>query len=207
MGWLHGAMLTRQPFTLSVFVHGLERRRERQRLKLAYRRLHTINRGAEQRGRVPDFDRYVQEREYQELLGEMATGETSNLFRVSIYQTLRASGPEPNLAALSEAVDFCAESIESAGDCKVGRGEFRQHELWASSLPLGRDIHAKARKYPTANAGDMLPLVGTKCGSPTGIPFAFADPGRTVELLNPYDEEHANYTLVISGRSGIAARR
>ena len=39
MGWLHGAMLTRQPFTLSVFVHGLERRRERQRLKLAYRRL------------------------------------------------------------------------------------------------------------------------------------------------------------------------
>ena len=202
MGWLHGAMLTRQPFTLSVFVHGLERRRERRRLKLAYRRLHTINRGAEQRGRVPDFDRYVQEREYQELLGEMATGETSNLFRVSIYQTLRASGPEPNLAALSEAVDFCAESLESAGDCKVGRGEFRQHELWASSLPLGRDIHAKARKYPTANAADMLPLVGTKCGSPTGIPFAFADPGRTVELLNPYDEEHANYTLVISGRSG-----
>jgi hypothetical protein len=202
MGWLHGAMLSRQPFTLSVFVHGLERRRERQRLKLAYRRLHTINRGAEQRGRVPDFDRYVQEREYQELLGELATGETSNLFRVSIYQTLRAPGPEPNLAALAEAVDFCAEQVESAGDCKVNRGEFRQHELWASSLPLGRDIHGRARKYPTANTGDMLPLIGTKCGSPTGIPFAFADPGRTVELLNPYDEEHANYTLVLSGRSG-----
>ena len=202
MGWLHGAMLTRQPFTLSVFIHGLERRRERQKLKLAYRRLFTINRGAEQRGRVPDFDRYVQEREYQELLGELATGETSNLFRVAIFQTLRARGPDPNLMALAEAVDFCAESIESAGDCKVNRGEFRQHELWPSSLPLGRDIHGKARKYPTANAGDMLPLVGTKCGSPTGIPFAFADPGRTVELLNPYDEEHANYTVVISGRSG-----
>ena len=99
MGWLYGAMLTRQPFTLSVFVHGLERRRERQRLKLAYRRLFTINRGAEQRGRVPDFDRYVQEREYRELLGEMATGETSNLFRVSVYQTLRARGPDPDLAA------------------------------------------------------------------------------------------------------------
>jgi type IV secretory pathway VirB4 component len=48
----------------------------------------------------------------------------------------------------------------------------------------------------------MLPLVGTTCGSPTGIPFAFADPGRTVELLNPYDEEHPNHTMVISGRSG-----
>jgi TraG P-loop domain len=202
MGWLHGAMLTRQPFTLSVFVHGLERRRERQRLKLAYRRLHTINRGAEQRGRVPDFDRYVQEREYRELLGDLATGETSNLFRVSVYQTLRARGPDPDLAGLAEAVDFCTESIESAGDCKVGRGEFRQHELWCSSLPLGRDLHRKARKYPTANAGDMLPLIGTRCGSPTGVPFAFADPGRTVELINPYDEEHPNHTIVISGRSG-----
>jgi hypothetical protein len=63
-------------------------------------------------------------------------------------------------------------------------------------------VHGKVRKYPTANTADMVPLVGTTCGSPTGIPFAFADPGRTVELLNPYDEEHANYTLVISGRSG-----
>ena len=151
---------------------------------------------------MPDFDRYVQEREYQELLGEMATGETSNLFRVAIYQTLRARGPEPNLAGLAEAVDFCAELIESSGDCKINRGEFRQSELWPSSLPLGRDLYGKARKYPTDNTGDMVPLVGTKCGSPTGIPFAFADPGRTVELLNPYDEEHSNYTMVIAGRSG-----
>ena len=203
MGWLHGAMLTRQPFTMSVFIHALERRRERQKLKLAYRRLFTINRGAEQRGRVPDFDRYVQEREYQELLGEMAGGEQANLFQVAIYQTLRARGPEPNLAALSEAVDFCAESIESGGDCKVNRGEFRQHELWPSSLPLGRDLMHRVRKYPTDNTGDMLPLVGTKCGSPTGIPFAFADPGRTVELLNPYDEEHSKLQLHARNRGPL----
>ena len=95
MGWLHGAMLTRQPFTLSVYVHALERRRERQRLKLAYRRLFTINRGAESRGRVPDFDRYVQEREYEGLLGQLATGEQTGLFHVSIYEQLRARGPGP----------------------------------------------------------------------------------------------------------------
>ena len=45
MGWLHSAMLIRQPFTFCVYVHALERRRERQKLKLAYRRLFTINRG------------------------------------------------------------------------------------------------------------------------------------------------------------------
>ena len=115
---------------------------------------------------------------------------------------LRARGPDPDLAALSEAVDFCAEQIESAGDCKVNAGTFRQQQLWESTLPLGRDVLAQVRKYPTVNAADMLPLVGTKCGSPTGIPFAFADPGRTVELLNLYDEQHPNHTLLIAGRSG-----
>ncbi|MFZ0381153.1 MAG: DUF87 domain-containing protein [Solirubrobacteraceae bacterium] len=202
MGWLHGAMLTRQPFTLSVYVHALERRRERQRLKLAYRRLFTINRGAESRGRVPDFDRYVQEREYEGLLGQLATGEQTGLFHVSIYERLRARGPDPDLPALSEAVDFCTEQIESAGDVKVNAGTFRQQRLWESTLPLGRDVVAQVRKYPTVNAADMLPLVGTKCGSPTGIPFAFADPGRTVELVNLYDELHPNHTMLIAGRSG-----
>ncbi|HTX12172.1 MAG TPA: DUF87 domain-containing protein [Solirubrobacteraceae bacterium] len=202
MGWLHSAMLTRQPFCLCVFVHALERRRERQRLKLAYRRLFTINRGAESRGRVPDFDRYVQEREYEGLLGQLATGEQTGLFHVSIYQQLRAPGPDPDLSALSEAVDFCSEQIESAGDCKINAGTFRQQRLWESALPLGRDVAAQVRKYPTVNAADMLPLVGTKCGSPTGIPFAFADPGRTVELLNLYDELHPNHTMLIAGRSG-----
>jgi TraG P-loop domain len=202
LGWLHGAMLTRQPYTLSVYVQGLERRRERRQLKIAYRRLFTINRGAEHKGRVPDFDRYIQEGEYQDLLSEFATGENANFFRVSIYQSLRARGPEPNLEELGEAVDYCTELIESKGDCRVGRGEFRQAELWPSTLPLGRDLAGKGRKYPTDNTADMVPLVGTQCGSPTGIPFAFAEPGRTVERLNPFDEEHPNHTMIIAGRSG-----
>src|SRR5947199_6713096 len=122
-------MITRQQFCLSVYIHALERRRERQRLKLAYRRLFTINRGAEQRGRVPDFDRYVQEREYEGLLGELAGGQQAGIYRVAVYQALRARGPAPDAAALAEAVDYCAEQIEAVGDCKVARGEFPQHEL------------------------------------------------------------------------------
>ena len=42
-------------------------------LKVAYRRLFMINRRAEQLGRVPDYDRYVQEREYERLLWQMAS--------------------------------------------------------------------------------------------------------------------------------------
>lgn len=202
LGWLLETMLTRQPFALSVHVRALDRRRERQRFKLGHRRLFAINRGAEQRGRVPDFDRYAQEDEYRDLLTEMAGRERARLFEVSVYQALRAPGPRPDLEALNEAVTYCADAMETAVDCKVGRGEFRQRELWASTLPLGQDIARRVRKYATTNAADTVPLIGTGCGSPGGFPFAFADPGRTLERLDPFDREHPNHTLLISGRSG-----
>ncbi|MGH3991961.1 MAG: VirB4 family type IV secretion system protein, partial [Pseudonocardiaceae bacterium] len=87
-------------------------------------------------------------------------------------------------------------------DCRVNRGEFQRLDLWQSTLPLGRDHARRTRRYATRNVGDTVPLVGTSCGSPTGIPFAFSDPGRTLELLNPYDRTHANYTMLVNGRSG-----
>jgi hypothetical protein len=202
MGWLMSAMLTRQPFTLSVHVRALDRRTERQRLKRGYRRLFAVNRDAERKGWVPDFDRYAQEDEAQTLLAEMAGHERANLFRVSIYQSIRARGPEPDTAQLNEAVDYCVDQIESMSDCRVNRGEFQQLELWQSTLPLARDVAGRTRRYATRNVGDTVPLVGTSCGSPTGIPFAFSDPGRTLELLNPYDRTHSNFTMLVNGRSG-----
>ncbi len=202
MGWLTGAMLTWQPFTLSVYAHALDRGRERRRVKRGYRRLFVVNRTAEAKGRVPDFDRYTQEQESEELLGEMAGHDRASLFRVSIYQSVRAPGPDPKMAQLDEAVDYCADQIESMSDCRVSRGEFQQFELWPSTLPLGRDVAGRTRRYATRNVGDTVPLIGMGCGSPQGIPFAFSDPGRTLENLNPYDPAHSNYTMLINGRSG-----
>ena len=202
MGWLMGAMMTREPFALSVHVRALDRRRERRRLKMRYRRIYTVNRGAEARGRVPDFDRYAQEDESAHLLREMAGHERAGLFETSIYLTPRARGPEPDLAALAEAVDFCAEQLSSTSDAAVNRGTHHQKLLWPSTLPLGRDAARYSRPYATRNAGDCVPLVGTSCGSPIGIPFAFSAPGRTLELLNPADRAHDNHSLVIVGKIG-----
>ncbi len=202
MGWLMGAMMTREPFTLSVHVRALDRRRERSRLKMRYRRVYTVNRGAEARGRVPDFDRYAQEEESAHLLREMAGHERASLFQTSIYLTVRARGPEPDLAALSEAVDFCAEQLSSASDAAVNRGAHHQKRLWTSTLPLGRDVAGYSCKYATRNVGDCVPLVGTSCGSPVGIPFSFSSPGRVLELLNPTDRMHDNQSLVIVGKMG-----
>ena len=203
LGWLLGAMMTRQPYALSVYVHALDRRMERMRLKASYKRVFALNRGAEARGRVPDFDRYFQEQQAQAALEDMAGHSRANVFRVAIYQSLRAPGPSPDLTALGESVDYCADQIATTADCRVSRGEYQQEELWPATLPLGRDTAARGHKYMTRNVDGSVPLLGTSCGSPNGIPFAFADPGRTLELLDPYDRKHANQTMLVVGQSGM----
>lgn len=202
MGWLLGAMLTRAPFTMSMYVHALDRRAERSRIKRSWKTTFALNRTSAQKGRPLDPDRWQKEGEHEQLLAEMAGHERANIYEVSVYQSLRARGPKPDVASLAESVDWCAEQIESSSDCRVNRGEFQQRELWESTLPLGRDVAGRTRKYATRNVGDTVPLLGTRCGSPTGIPFAFSDPGRNLERINPFDRAHKNGTLVIAGQSG-----
>jgi hypothetical protein len=202
LAWLMGAMLTREPFSMSVHVHALDRRGERRKLKMRYRRTFALNRGAEARGRVPDFDRYAQEEEGRNLLTELSGSNRVGLYDMSIYHTPRVRGPEADRAALAEAVDFCATQMHTASDVTINRGAFQQEQLWPSTLPLGRDTARRARRYVTRNVGDTVPLAGTKVGSPTGIPFAFSQPGRTLEFLNPFDRHHNNSTLLVCGESG-----
>ncbi len=202
LSWLLGATLTREPFTLSVHIKALDRRKERTKLKLRYRRVYTVNRGAEARGRVPDFDRLAQEQESAKLLQEFAHSDRVGLYETSIYHSIRARGPKPDLAALSEAVDYCAETLTSTADVAVNRGAHHQHHLWPSTLPLGRDSAGYSRTYATRNAADCVPLAGTSCGSPRGIPLLYSSPGKTLERIDPLDPEHENQTLLAAGKSG-----
>src|SRR3954452_22038616 len=201
-GWLLDAMQVQRPFTLSVHVHALDRLRERSRFKARHRRLFGVNRGAEVRGRTPDYEMLAQEEELGELLKELSGHERSAAFEVAIYQSIRERGPDPDPVQLAEAVEQASREITAASDARVNSGQLRQLELWQSSLPLGRDVAGLTRKYVTRHVGDTVPLVGTGCGSPTGIPFAFTDPGREVALINPFDPAHDNGTLLVNARSG-----
>lgn len=201
-GWLLDAMQVPRPFTLSVHVHALDRLRERARFKARHRRLFGVNRGAALRGRTPDYEMLAQEEELGELLKELSGHERAAAFEVSIYQSIRERGPDPDPVQLAEAVEQASREIMAASDARVNLGQLRQLELWQSSLPLGRDVAGLTRKYVTRHVGDTVPLVGTSCGSPAGIPFAFTDPGREVALINPFDPAHDNGTLLVNARSG-----
>jgi hypothetical protein len=201
-GWLLEAMEVSRPFTLSVHVHALDRLRERARHKARHRRLFGVNRGAELRGRAADYEMLAQEEEAAELLKELTGAERAAVYEVSIYQSIRERGPDPDPVQLAEAVEQASRQLTAASDARVNQGQLRQPELWQSSLPLGRDVARLTRKYVTRHVGDTLPLVGTRCGSPTGIPFAFTEPGRTVELLNPFDPAHDNGTMLVNAKGG-----
>ena len=81
LGWLLDAMQVNRPFTLTVHVHALDRLRERARYKARHRRLFGVNRGAELRGRTPDYEMLAQEEEIGELLQELSGHERAGRLR------------------------------------------------------------------------------------------------------------------------------
>lgn len=201
-GWMMNPLVTRSNFTLSVFIEATDRKKERAKIKRDYRQTFGINRGQEAKGKVPDFDRYAKEAEHEGALNALSNRARENIYRVSVYQSIRVRGPEPDLEQLSASVDFVANEIESALDAPIRKGEHEQLDLWRSTLPFGVDYGDAKRRYFSANTADMVPLVGTACGSPEGIPFAWAEPTKNLVRLDPYDRTHANQTGVIAGASG-----
>lgn len=201
-GWVMNPLVTRSNFTLTVFIEAMDRKKERARIKRDYRQTFSLNRAQEAKGKVPDYDRYAKEGEHEDALTALSTRARENIYRVSVYQSIRVRGPEPDIEQLAASIDFVANEIEQALDVTVRKGEHEQLDLWRSTLPFGVDYHDMKRRYFSANAADMVPLVGTACGSPGGIPFAWAEPTKNLVRLNPYDRTHANQTGVIAGASG-----
>jgi hypothetical protein len=201
-GWLLDAMEIDRPFALSVFVHALDRRKERGRARRTRTRLHGVNEGVRAKRRIPNETMAAKEDEAGELLEELRGSQRASLYDVSIYQTVREPGPMPDLGRLVEASDGAVARLRDAVDCDARFGGFMQHDLWQSTLPLGRDVARRTKKYVTRNVGDTVPLVGPGCGSPTGIPFFFAEGVRTLENLDPWDDLITNSLMLINGLQG-----
>lgn len=199
-GWLLHAMQSPLPFALTVHVHALDRHAERLHHRRRYRRIYGNNRGTEMRGRPLDPDQQQQEDEAAELTQELAASAGTGIYRLSAYLALRA--PRGNDEELYETADALTRELVSVNDAHLHDGRWAQLPLWQSTLPTGVDVAKRTRKYVTANVGDTLPLVGTGCGSPAGIPLGFSGVERTLERIDLYDGRHPNHMLLVNGRSG-----
>jgi DNA helicase HerA-like ATPase len=202
LGWLLHMMQSPSPFVLSVHIEATERYRERMAQKRRYKRLYGVNRGVEAHGRPLDPDARVQEQEAAELVDELATSVGAGIYRVSIYEAISEPAPDADPERLQELCQATAREVTMASDARIGHGLFAQAPLWQSTLPLGRDVARRKRKYVSRNVGDTFSLVGTSCSSPDGIPLGYALPGRTLERLDPFDSTHSNHLMLIAGITG-----
>ncbi|MGH2942060.1 MAG: hypothetical protein ACRDLN_04710, partial [Solirubrobacteraceae bacterium] len=201
-GWLLQAMEIDRPFALSVHVHALDRRTERRRARNRRRRLHGVNEGVRARSRVPDEEMLAQEEETRELLDELRGRQRSSVYDVAIYQTVRERGPLPDPMRLAEASERAVAALRDAADADAKFGGFMQKDLWLSTLPLGRDVARRTKKYVSRHVGDTIPLVGPSCGSPSGMPFFFAEGVHTLENFNPWDRTFINGLMLANGLQG-----
>ncbi len=199
LGWLLYLMQAPRPWTLAVHVHGTDRLRERMHHRRRYRRIYGNNRGTEMRGRPLDPDQHAQEVEASELNSELAlTG--AGVYRVSCYLSLR--DPDGDAEGLGEILDGIGREIAGANDAHLHPGVSAQRRLLSCTLAAGCDAAGRTRKYVARNVGDTTPLVGTRCGSPSGIPIGYSSIGRTLERLDLFDAGHPNHILVVVGESG-----
>jgi hypothetical protein len=201
-GWLLHAMQSTKPWTLSMHVHVLDRAEMRARYAGRERRLAGLNEGRAEDGRRPDRDQIRQEQEYAALIdADLASG-AETLCDVALYQTIREPGPEPDPRTLHTDVVAAMRALGGVTDAHVSRGELQQTVLWRSTLPLGLDVARRRVRLVTRNVADSSPFVSTSSGSPAGLPFAFAEPGRTVERLDPFDRLHDNGVMLVFAKSG-----
>lgn len=197
-GWPLHAMQSGRPWSLSMHASVRERAAERQRFARRERVLWGLNSG--ETG-APNRNQQRQEAEVVSIGEELAEGAES-IADVSIYLSLREPGPDPDAAALDDAAERTLRAMAQPVEAGVQKGECQQYDLWRSSLPLGVDLAQRTFAVMTRHAADSVPFVSTSSGSPEGIPFAFADPGRTVERINPYDSLHLNAVTLGYAKSG-----
>lgn len=200
-GWLLHAMQSDKPWILSVHVAQRDRIGDRARYRRRQKRLWGINEGAAREGRRPDIDQEEQEDEHGVVVSDLGTGGQA-LQDVSIYHCTLEPGPEPDPQILSQTVTRTMRAIAGAVECGIQRGEIMQPALWRSTIPIGLDVAGQTIRMVSRNTAQSLPFCSTSCGSPTGIPWAYADPGRTIERHNAFDPIHDNSTEIVVAKSG-----
>lgn len=200
LGWAMHLMQSPLPYSLSVYVTATDRLRERQAQRRRWKRLRGVNLGTAMRGRAVDPAASEQEQEAQELARDLAVSAGAAIYRVGVY--LRLAEPDGDVEVLAEQAQSVAREAMLVADARMDGGMFAQRVLWEASLPLGGDAAGRTRRYLTRNVGDSWPLASASCGSPEGLPLGYAQPGRTLERLDPFDPEHENHMLIVSGRSG-----
>jgi hypothetical protein len=198
--WLAHLLTCPLPATLAVHIQVGVRSRDVTRQRRRWGRLRTAVRYKERRDRLVSADEEDALAEAAVVNGELAASVGATVYRVGIYCSIRdpRGDPEPfNRIVRQTATDF-----HTLTNARVIRGRRLAKRGLVSTLPIGVDALQARRRYGQRNIAHCVPLTSSRCGCPTGLILGTADPGGTIERLDPFDPRFSTSLTLVVGHGG-----
>jgi hypothetical protein len=202
LGWLLPATETGLPFRLVVHLTPRPQAKMRRAIRTQYAMARATGRADARAGQVEDFDNSTLEAEVYGLNQRLSDPtQALRFYDASIYLTLRQPAGTGDDESLLDAARRVRDELADRSGAGVSLGDQDQFELFRSATPLGVD-HARYREpYTSDVVGQLLPVLGSGCGSPDGVPmFLLGD--RSIGRWDPLDPLAMNWLLTIVGAAG-----
>ena len=198
--WLQHLVSSPLPATLAVHLTVGSRASEQGRQRRRWKRLRAAALYKERRGQLVGSDEHEALDEAQAVDAELAGEIGATVYRVGIYLALRDLHGNPT--EFQRTVADTAREFHSLTNARVIRGRRLCLPGFTSTLPLGVDRLKATRSYAQRNIADCVPLSSSSCGSPSGLVLGTADPGGTLERVDPFDPLYPRRVTLVLGPSG-----
>jgi len=198
--WLAHLLTCPLPATLAVHITVGVRSREKSRQRRRWQRLRAAVRYKDRRDRLIGSDEEDALTEAAVLDSELAAQLGATVYDVAVYCSIR--DPHGNPETFERTVKQICTDFHGLTNAKVVRGRHLALAGLTSTLPLATDHLRARRRYAQRNIAHCVPLTSSRCGCPTGLILGTADPGGTLERLDPYDPQFQTTLTLIVGKGG-----
>jgi len=198
--WLSHLLSCPLPATLAVHITVGDRSAERGRQRRRWKRLRAAVLYKERRGQLVASDEHEALDEAAAVDSELAYEVGATVYKVGIYLAIR--DPRGDEREFGRVVATTAREFHALTNARVIRGRRLCLPGWTSTLPLGVDTLRATRSYAQRNIAHCVPLTSTSCGSPGGLILGTADPGGTLERVDPFDALYPRRVTLVLGPSG-----
>jgi hypothetical protein len=198
--WLAYLLASPLPVTLAVHIRVGSRGREISRQRRRWRRLRAATLYKERRGQLVGSEETDALDEAELIDAELSSEIGSTVYAVGIYLAIR--DPTGDARRFEAIVAETARAFHAVTNARVVRGRRLNLPGYTATLPLGVDPLHATRSYAQRNIAHCIPLASSRCGSPTGLILGTADPGSTIERVDPFDPLYPRRVTLVVGPSG-----
>ncbi len=198
--WLAHLLTCPLPATLAVHIQVGVRAREKHRQRRRWQRLRAAVRYKDRHERLVGSDEEEALEEAAIVDAELAAEVGATVYQVGIYCAIRDPRGDPEM--FGRTVRQTCADFHALTNARVVRGRHLALEGFTSTLPLGVDTLRARRRYAQRNIAHCVALTSSRCGCPGGLILGTADPGGTLERLDPYDPQFQTTLTLIVGKGG-----